>query len=456
MTKKIFKTISYVLIAGIFSIALSGCTKKSTTVDPNANKVVVWSFESEDSWKSVIRAFESKNKGYKVVYQKQVFDSSYENRVLNSILSTGTPDVWSMPNDWVYRHKEKLYPAPDTVTKTINMDTTYVPSIKESVFFDNKIYALSPSAEPLMVYYNPKLFSQTLDDLNVSIKDQDTRKKMTALLQEVPSTWSDFVETSKLLTKKDGNTITQSGAALGTSKITNSTDILSLLMLQNETDIISSDYKLTTFSLPKSTSTGANDVPGKRALEFYTSFTNTASPNYSWNDSLGNDVDAFGNGKTAMIFGYSSLQNTLLQKFPNFQYKKAFAPQLQLDSSKIKDFATFNAFGVSKLSKNPTVSWSLVSALAGDSADDFNSVNKLYTSKKATSYDISATNRTAGNPEKLALATADSLVKGKFPEEFDFYMKSAINAVNSGTQNAQSALDLVSNQITEILRSDSW
>lgn len=455
--KKIAKITSYILIAGIFSIALSGCgTAKKTTVDPNANKIVVWGFESEDSWKSVIKAFQAKNKGYTVVYEKQTFDTDYETRVLNSMLSSGTPDVWSMPNDWVYRHKDKLYPMPDSMAKTVNMDTAYVPSIKESVAFNNKIYALSPSTEPLMVYFNPKLISQTLDEVNAATKDQDVRKRNNVLLQDVPVTWSDFVEASKLLTKKNGNTITQSGVAMGTSNITNSTDILSLLMLQNETDIISSDYKLATFNLPKSTSTGANDVPGKRALEFYTSFTNPASANYSWNDSLGNDVDAFGNGKVAMIFGYSGLQNTLLQKYPSFQYKKAFVPQLQSDSSKIKDFATFDAFGVNKLSKNPGLSWNLIATLVGDSADDYNSVNKLYTSKKATSYDITITNRTSGNPEKLALATADSLVKGKFPEEFDSHIKDAINAVNAGTQNAQSALDLVSNQITEILRADSW
>lgn len=453
--KKILKVTSYVLIAGIFSIALSGCGEKKTT-DSNANKIVVWSFESEDSWKSVIKSFESKNKGYTVVYEKQVFDSSYENRVLNSILSTGTPDVWSMPNDWIYRHKDKLAPMPETTAKNIDIDKTFVPSIKQSVYFDNKIYALSPSAEPLMVYYNAKLFSSSLSEANAATKDKEVQKRNNALLQSVPLIWSDFVAAANLMTKKNGNTITQSGVALGTSNITNAVDILSLLMLQNETDIVSSDYKLATFNLPKSTSTGANDIPGKRALEFYTSFANPGSANYTWNDSLGSDIDAFGTGKTAMIFGYSNLQNTLLQKYPTFQYKKAFVPQVQTDSTKIKDFASFNAFGVSKLSRNTGPSWDLVTKLVYDHADAYNSANKLYTAKKAPSYDISIANRTAGNPEKLSLATASSLVKGRYPEEFDNYIKNAINAVNAGTQNAQNALDLVSNQITEMLRVDTW
>ena len=439
----------------MFSIALSGCGTSKTT-DPNANKIVIWSFESEDSWKPVIKNFQNKNKGYTVVYEKQTFDASYENRVLNSVLSTGTPDIWAMPNDWVYRHKDKLSPMPDTLAKNVNMDKTYVQAIKESVVFDNKIYALSPSAEPLMVYYNPKILSTTQDELLTNTKDQATKKKISLLFQNFPTVWSDFVDLSNYMTKKNGSTITQSGVALGTSSILNSTDILSLMMLQNETDIVSSDYKLATFNLPKSTSTGANDIPGKRALEFYTSFANPSSSNYSWNDSLGNDVNAFGTGKAAMIFGFSNLQNTLLQDYPTLQYKKAYVPQVQVDSSKIKDFASFNAFGVNKLSKNPSLAWNLIISLSSDYADDYNSVNKLYSSKKASSYDVSVTNRTPGNPEKLSLATADSLVKGRYPEEFDSYIKNAMNAVNAGTQNAQSALDLISNQITELLRNDSW
>jgi ABC-type glycerol-3-phosphate transport system substrate-binding protein len=455
-TKKILKAISYVLIAGIFSIALSGCGTKKVATDPNANKIVVWSFESEDAWKPIIGAFQGANKGYTVVYEKQVFDASYETRVLNSILSTGTPDVWSMPNDWVYRHKDKLYPMSDAMAKTVDINNSFVPSIKESVVFDNKIYALSPSAEPLMIYTNPRLFSQKLDELISTTEDQDTINRYTSMFQDVPPIWSDFVEVSKLLTKKNGNTITQSGVALGTSAISNSTDILSLLMLQNETDILTSDYKSATFNLPKSTSTGANDIPGKRALEFYTSFANPSSPNYSWNDSLGNNIDAFGNGKVAMIFGYSSLQNVLLQKYPSLEYNKAFVPQLQVDTSKIKDFATFNALGVSKLSRNPDLSWKLISTLTGDSMDDFNSANKLYSSRNATVYDSAIANRTSGNPEGLALGTADSLVKGKFPEEYDSYIRSAISSVNAGKQNAQSALDLIANQITDMLRADAW
>lgn len=453
MFKNISKIIGYICIAALFSVALSGCGKTAT---PTTNKIVVWSFEDSDVWKPVIQQFQAKNKSYTVVYEKQTFDSNYENRVLNSVLSGGTPDVWAMPNDWVYRHKDQLAPMPENTAKTVDLGSQFVPSIKESVYFNNKIYALSPSAEPLMVYYNPKIFSAALDDINNTSKDKDFKKRANTLLQEPPKTWSDFNEAVKLLTKKDGTTITQSGVALGTSKISNATDILYLMMLQNETDILSSDYSLSTFNLPKDTSTGVGDIPGKRALEFYTSYSNPASQNYSWNDSLGNDVDAFGAGRAAMIFGYSSLQNTLLQKYPNLTYRKNYVPQVYIDSSKIKDFARFNAFGVNKLSKNTAAGWALVNSLVNDSGDSFTSGARLYTSKKASNYDISINGRTGNNPEKLELATADSLVKGRFPEEFDAYMRDAIDGVNSGAQNSRAALDLATTKTTDLLRLKGW
>jgi len=454
--KKFVKFTSYLLMAAFFTVALSGC-KKQAVIDPNANKIIVWSFEDEDSWKSTKKIFENTNKGYELVYQQQSLDDSYENRVLNSMLSGQGPDVWSMPNDWVYRHKEKLYPMPEEMIKTgIDLDKDFVPAIKQSVVFGQKIYALTPSVEPLMVFYNQKMFNKTLDEKKAGIKDKTEVDRLNSLLNEVPKTWSDFTESAKLLTKKDGNNIIQSGLALGTSNIKYSEDIIYLLMLQNDTKIISDNLKLATFNLPGSTSTGGNNVPGKRAIEFYTSFSNPNSPNYTWNDQLGDNISEFANGKVAMVIGYSSLQNELLQKYPDFTYKKAFVPQLNTDSDQIQDFASFNAFGVNKLSKNIGPSWNLVKLLSYDQANDFSSSTRLYTSKKAPSYSIGIKERSSSNPEKLSLATASSLVKGRYPKEFDGLINLAIRSINTGTQDPQSAIDLAANNITEQIREELW
>lgn len=453
--KRFIKFSSYLLIAAFFVVAFSGCTKKSsTTQSTTTNEVVVWSFENEDVWKGIEKDFASEFKG-KIIYEKQVFDSDYENRVLNSILSGRGPDVWAMSNDWIYRHKDKLTPIEKN---ELNIDQ-YVDSVKQSVVIDDKIYGLSPYSEPLIVYYNEKLMEKTLDaynEKNSSKEQEPDRKEAERLLEEVPLTWTDFTKTIQLLTQKENGKIITAGAAIGTSKISTANDMLYLLMLQNETRITTNDYKLATFNLPTETPLKTAEIPGLRALEFYTSFGDPKSQNYTWDDNLGNDVEAFANEKVAIIFGYDTLQNVFTQKYPDFKYKKAFVPQLYQEPDKIVDYARFNAFGVSSHSRNGNtdLSWNLVKMLA-DSSDIVSGKN-AYTSKKASSYDVTLANRSSNSPEKLSLATARSFVKGRYPTDFDQIMRNTIYSVNNGIQDPKSALDLSATTITDILRKEDW
>ena len=140
----------YELSSGCFSFCYHfiGLYKKTAS----GGNIVIWSFEEEDAWKPVIKNFQKNNKNYTVVYKKQKLDSDYENRVLNSIASGAEPDVWAMPNDWVFRHKEKLAPMPEGIAKSVNLDKQYVQSIKESVYINDKTYA-------------PLAFGRTLDGL---------------------------------------------------------------------------------------------------------------------------------------------------------------------------------------------------------------------------------------------------------------------------------------------------
>lgn len=453
--KKISRIISYCLVAAFFTIALSGCTKKATVVDPNANKIVVWGFEDPDVWKEMANDFTGVNKNFEVVYEKQTFDKNYENRVLNSILAGSGPDVWAMPNDWVYRHKEKLAPMPDTLSESINLDS-YVPVIKKSVQFDNKTYALSATAEPLMIFVNSKLLQSRINELEENT-DSTTSQRIDSMVDPLPQTWDKFVETTKLLTKKDGENITLAGAALGTENISHAADILYLLMLQNGTKVIADDLKVGTFNLSKETSTDANDFPGRRAIDFYTSFANKKSPNYIWSDSLGSDIDAFGNNKTILIFGFSRTANQIRQKFPNLEFEKAFMPQLYNDDpAKIIDYAKFNAYGVNKLSSKAAPSWELINMISTISQATMVSGSGLYTSTKSSSYDISIKNRDNDRPEELSLATANSIIKGRYPEEFDNTIRYAISEVLNGVQNSAGALNLAATTINDLLAKTIW
>jgi len=461
--KRFSKIASYILIALFFAVSLSGCTKKPA--EPTASTTLtVWSFEDEDVWKQISTDYASLYKGYTVAYKKETLDSGYENRVLNAILSGSGPDVWAMPNDWVYRHKDKLEPMTDTVSALVNVDEDFVPAVKQSVVVDDKVMGLAAGAQPLIIYYNTKLFETALtayEDKYPGVENDALRLKADKLLSDFPRTWADFTEANKLLTVKDASgNIVLSGAALGTGNITSASDILYLMMMQNNTEIISPDLKLATFALPQDTPKQTSDVPGKRAIELYTSFADPTSANYSWNDTMGNDVEAFVNGKVAMIFGYSQLSNYFAQKYPNFKdYKRAFVPQLSEELGTYVDYAKFNVFGVSTYSSNSRYGWQLVRLLATEYSSSINSSSKITSVQTSDIYKKETTSledRNGNNPDALELATSKTFIKGRFPDDFDLNMVKAITSVNKKELTSQAALDNASRNITDILRKEGW
>jgi len=476
---KILKKSAYVIVFAIFSAVLSGCTlipaKKATTntaptitQTKNANDIVVWSFEDSDVWKPIEGAFEAENPGFTLTYKKEVLDAKYESRVLNSILSGEGPDLWAMPNDWVYRHKDKLAPMPtitDPKTKATSIlydiSKNLIPAVKQSVYFNDNAYALTPAIDPLEIYWNTEIFAKTLDDYRKAHNtpaDTAVVERATKLLSEPPKTWADFTETVKLLTKRSGNDITTSGLAVGTEKVPNSQDILYLLMLQNGTQITSEDLLIATYNLSRDTTSGLKDIPGKRALEFYTSFADPASANYSWNDNLGNATDAFANGKVAMIFGYGSLDKYFLKNYPTMQakYRRAFVPQIGQEQYKIIDYAKFNAYGVSGISSNIGLVWSLNAKLTSAWGNNLTSANGTSSPMLSTAKEFPLANRNSGTALDIEVQTAQTFIKGRNPIAFDQTLNNTISAINSKIRDTQSVIDLSALTATELLKSSEW
>jgi len=461
--KRFSKLIGYVLILAFFSVALSGCTKK--TPDPgtgssSANNLVVWSFEDADVWKDVKKGFEKKNTGINFVYKKEILDAGYENRVMNSILSGTGPDIWAMPNDWVFRHKDKLAPMPEGLLNK----NDFADAVNQTVIVDDRIYATTSGVSPLTLYLNTAVIKDTLKRYTALNKDnQGLTNRANSLLGGSGNirTWNDFIEANKILTKKNGKNIEVAGAAIGTDKVVNSQDILYLLMLQQGVDITNiKSGKLTqaTFNLPVTTAQNTEEFPGQKALEFYTSFANPNNQNYTWNDSLGDSIEAFVNGKVAMMFGYGSFESYLAQKYPTFEsYKRTFVPQIMTEPGTFKDYATFNAYGVSKYSGDygAQVCWNLLAEMAlGNSS--IASATRSYYPGKTTKYDDTLEARHGSNPDKLEMVYAQTFIKGKFPDKFDTDIRYAIFAMNNGVLNSKGALDLAANSISSYMVQESW
>ncbi len=456
MIKKIgfLKQICFVLAILSIAVLTSGCSLRSTTTTA-PKKIVIWGFDDPDVWKPVIKEASKKVKGYDIQYVQRTYDANYENDSLNSILAGQGPDIWAIPSDSVYRHKDQLAPMPDTIAKTYNLDDNYVPAIKQTGYLDGKIYAISPSIDTLAIFYNSNMLSQIQTEYNTnrSLSAEQKKAANAALTASSFPTWTKLVETVNTITQRSGNTITRSGIALGTSNnVSRADDILYALMLQNETKMTSDAIDTATFNLP----TDQNSAPGKSSLDFYRSFSDPNSPNYSWNSSMPNDVEAFANGQTAMMINFGSTTGYLAQKYPNFKYKKTSLPQLTLEPAKFVDYASFVAFTVPKISPNSSQSWGIIDTLMGAAADGYLSATGSASSRTKKNFVANLADRNTSNPGNVQAQTAKTWTKGRYPNEIDSIIMEAIGSVSGGAGDSQAALDLASTKATEYLRRTSW
>jgi len=156
----------------------------------------------------------------------------------------------------------------------------------------------------------------------------------------------------------------KSGAAIGAAdNVENAADILSLLMLQTGTKMISDDGAKAVFD-ETITVNGTNYKPGESALRFYTDFTNPKSGAYVWNDKLPNSFDAFASGQAAIIFDYAVNIQRLKQKAPNLRLGVASIPQLS-GGNKTVNYADFWGYSVPAASKNFASAWNFLTFLTG-------------------------------------------------------------------------------------------
>jgi ABC-type glycerol-3-phosphate transport system substrate-binding protein len=450
----LLKKISLVLSILILATLTSGCGLTSSS-NSTPKVLTIWGFDDPDVWKPLINNVSQTLTNYKINYVQKPLDGNYEVSSLNSMMSGEGPDVWAIPSDWVLRHLDQIAPMPDAQAKTVNLDEQFVPVIKQNGFFNGKIYSLSPTVDTLAIYYNPVLFDQALEEINAnpSISD-DAKKTATGLLSgDPPLTWTNLVDTSKFVTKKSGSTIQRSGIALGTSNnVSRATDILYALMLQNNTKMTSDNIDTATFNLP----TQGNPAPGKASLDFFRSFSDPHSPNYSWNSSMPNDVEAFATGKTAMIVGYDSLANTFMQKYPDFKYNKFPFPQLTNEAAGIKDYAQYITFVVPKLSLYPAAAWQLIGMLSGDLSSDYATSLRLTTSTQKTDFVANIQDRGGDTLSSTQAQTATTWAKGRFPSSVNQVFSELIQGVANGTGDTKSALDLASTKVTDLFRKTTW
>lgn len=302
-------------------------------------------FDDGTDFSKVIRDFNNQNPNIAVIYKQFSFED-YEREMINSLAGGTRPDVLMIHNTWLPKHKDKLTPLPASTPDTDQSLMTFgdfrdqfVEVAVQDLTANGQIYAMPLYVDTLALYYNRDSFNN-------------------AGITLPPENWEEFNSAVERLTKldADGNVI-QAGAAIGVSgNINRSTDILMAFMLQS--GVRMTDIENTSAIFSKR----VNNTPvGEVSLRYYTDFANPNVQTYTWNDAQSYSLDAFVDGKVAMMFNYSHQAEVLNQKATRLNY--AIAPMPQINEADIKNYANYWAVAVSNNSLVPSEAWKFISYL---------------------------------------------------------------------------------------------
>ena len=269
---------------------------------------------------------------------------SFDTEFIETLARGTGPDAVILPQDFILRHKDKIYPIPyNTLSERVFKDTF----IEEAELYLSSKGALAIpfSVDPLVMYWNRDIFTDVL-------------------LPKAPSYWDEFFSLVGKITEVDGSlNIGRSAISFGEFKnIANAKEILSLLILQAGNPIVKIE-KDKPMSVLKD-QMGFVTPPSEAALRFYTEFSNPSKKSYSWNRSLPLSLSYFLSGDLGVYFGFASEIYNIRLKNPNLNFDVAVVPQRREANTKTT-FGKMQSFALVKSSKKLLPAFNTISVLTG-------------------------------------------------------------------------------------------
>jgi ABC-type glycerol-3-phosphate transport system substrate-binding protein len=325
--------IGFVIAIAIFSGLFSSSSKSASTTP--SGTVQMWGIIPTEQMQPYVDSFNDQNYGYTLAYSYHSPDTFYQDII--TALANGTPpDLVFISSEQFSQLGNKLYTIPYTTYPERQYRDDNIDGAQ--IFLGSAgVAALPLLVDPMVVYYN---------------KDILASKNFVT----VPSTWDDLVAAVPSLTKvNSSNQIIQSAIALGDAdNIEHYRDILSTLFLQTGNSIMAYDPNSGTnqVTLSKDSGVAGSALPAAQALDFYTSFANTDSANYTWNSALPDSLQDFLAGNLAFYLGRASELFTIQAENPNLNFD--VTPMFQSTSAtRPITFGSFLAVGIMAKSTNP-------------------------------------------------------------------------------------------------------
>jgi ABC-type glycerol-3-phosphate transport system substrate-binding protein len=327
-----------VLVIFIFFVIGKGTPPSPPGVSQDETELVMWgTFDDIANFEPSFSAFAAgEGAGVKITYVKKDA-ATYERDLINALAEGAGPDIFTIQNTWVLKYQKKVSPAPAAIVSFKEMETAFPTAVIQDLTVVSSTFAIPLYLDTLALYYNKDLFDQ-------------------AAIAYPPKTWAEFVTDTAKLKRVDiqTGTVTRAGAAFGgsTKSVNRATDIVTMLMMQYGTAMTNPGRD----SVSLSGGIGATGKPtAEAALDFYTRFANPATPFYTWNDAFANSIDAFADGRAAMMLGYSYHDAIIKAKNPFLNFAVARVPQQDPEQS--FTFPNYWAYTVSRTSKHPDIAW---------------------------------------------------------------------------------------------------
>jgi multiple sugar transport system substrate-binding protein len=417
-------------------------------------KLVYWGvWNSSSDMSALISAYNKSQPNVAIEYHKIPY-ADYEKELVDALAEDRGPDIFSLHNTWVTAYQNKILPLPATtklakkyITGTIkkeevvsfvtkksltvaDINKQFVEVVGKDVIVGERVYGLPLNLDTMVLYYNKDI----LDNKGIPLP---------------PATWSDFEEqVHKIKEVDEDGYIKLAGAAIGAGKnIARSSDLLSVLMMQNLTTMVSDSGEISFDLVPSVLKGKVKVAPGQSALEFYAKFADPLYDYYyTWNQKMPNSLDAFINGQAAFFFGYAYHLSTIYDKAPKLNF--AIAPLPQIEGNPKVNFANYWVETVSKKTKNADAAWDFLQFITNKD----NVKQYLDTQHRPTAL-RSLINEQLNDPLMSVFAdqvlTAKSWYRGAQSNEAEQILIDMIDSTVAGKTTARDALDLAVKKIEQ-------
>jgi multiple sugar transport system substrate-binding protein len=326
------KFLPFLLVLVVFA-ALIGIGYKIILprLSPESQEVTLayWGlWEPETIYSSVVSEYQQSHPNVEIEYV-QHSPKDYRQRLQSALAGEEGPDIFRFHNAWVPMLKRDLAPIPANIMDSATFEANYYPVIRQDLRIANNYVGIPLEIDGLGLFINEEIFERGGKTIPTSV------------------TWDEFRRLACELTSiNEQDEIETAGAALGrTENVEHWSDVLALMMLQNEAD------------LTNPTTKRAQDT-----IKYFAMFSQrTTDCSRTWDETLPNSTSAFAGGTLAMYFGPS--WDVFEIKEANSSLRFRVIPVPQLPGTNIT-WASYWIEGVSQKSENKDAAWEFLKYLS--------------------------------------------------------------------------------------------